>query len=87
MTAWSYFNNAVRRASGVSDFNFHDLRRTFMTLISEKTNFIESHLDGLLNHKQSETRSALKSGDGKRQLWRIRCQTAFELLNLRQQSS
>jgi integrase len=59
MTAWSYFNNAVRRASGVSDFNFHDLRRTFMTLISEKTNFIESHLDGLLNHKQSETRSGV----------------------------
>ena len=33
--AWSYFNKAVRRASGVTEFNLHDLRRTFNSLLSK----------------------------------------------------
>ena len=41
MRSWSFFNKAVRRASGVDQFNLHHLRRTFATLMSEHSNFKE----------------------------------------------
>lgn len=59
MKAWSYFNKAVRRASDVSDFNLHDLRRTFTSLLSEHSPFSESLVDSLLNHKRSSTRTGV----------------------------
>ena len=59
MKAWSYFNKTVRLASGISDFNLHDLRRTFTSLLSEHSPFSESLIDSLLNHKRSSTRSGV----------------------------
>ena len=57
MRSWSHFNTSVRKATGVYNFNLHDLRRSFSTLIAEHSEFGESLIDGLLNHKQSVTRS------------------------------
>ena len=59
MKSWSHFNASVRKATGVQNFNLHDLRRTFSTLIKEHTEFSEGLIDGLLNHKQSATRSGV----------------------------
>jgi integrase len=57
MRSWSHFNASVRKSTGVQNFNLHDLRRTFSTLVAEHSEFGESLIDGLLNHKQSVTRS------------------------------
>ena len=59
MNSWSHFNASVRKATGVKNFNLHDLRRTFSTLIAEHSEFGEGLIDGLLNHKQSATRSGV----------------------------
>ena len=59
MSSWSYFNQSVRRATGVESFILHDLRRTFSTLMAEHTDVSESLIDSLLNHKQSATRGGV----------------------------
>ena len=59
MKSWSHLNASVRKATGVKNFNLHDLRRTFSTLIAEHSEFGEGLIDGLLNHKQSATRSGV----------------------------
>ena len=59
MKSWSHFNTSVRNASTVHNFNLHHLRRTFSTLAAEQSDFSESLIDGLLNHKQSVTRSGV----------------------------
>jgi len=56
MKSWTYFNKAVRSATGVKHFNLHDLRRTFVTLLSEESKFSEGLVDSLLNHSRSVTR-------------------------------
>ena len=56
MRSWSFFNKTVRRASGIEHFNLHHLRRTFATLMSEHSDFDESLIDSILNHKRSATR-------------------------------
>lgn len=57
MRSWSHFNAAVRNSTGLQNFKLHDLRRTFSTLVAEHSEFGEGLIDGLLNHKQSVTRS------------------------------
>ena len=59
MRSWSYFNNAVRHASGIDFFNLHHLRRTFATQMSEHSNFAEGIIDATLNHKRSATRAGV----------------------------
>ena len=59
MRSWSFFNKAVRRASGIDRFILHDLRRTFATQMSEHSNFDESIIDAVLNHKRSATRAGV----------------------------
>ena len=59
MKSWSFFNKTVRRASGLAQFNLHNLRRTFATLLSEHSDFAESLIDSLLNHKKSATRTGV----------------------------
>jgi len=59
MKSWSHFNNSVRKATGIDNFNIHNLRRTFSTLTAENSEFGEGLIDGLLNHKQSATRSGV----------------------------
>ena len=59
MRSWSFFNKAVRHASGIDRFILHDLRRTFATQMSEHSNFDESIIDAVLNHKRSATRAGV----------------------------
>jgi integrase len=59
MKSWAYFTKAVRRASGVEHFNLHDLRRTFVTLLSEHSHFSEGLVDSLLNHNRSGSRTGV----------------------------
>ena len=59
MRSWSFFNKAVRRASGIDFFNLHHLRRTFATQMSEHSNFAEGIIDATLNHKRSATRAGV----------------------------
>ena len=59
MKAWSYFNKKVREASDVAHFNLHNFRRTFSSLISEHSDFSESLVDSLLNHRRSQTRQGV----------------------------
>ena len=59
MRSWSHFNNSVRKATDIDNFNIHNLRRTFSTLIAENSEFGEGLIDGLLNHKQSAKRSGV----------------------------
>jgi integrase len=59
MRSWSFFNKAVRRASGIDFFNLHHLRRTFATQMSEHSTFDENIVDAALNHKRSATRAGV----------------------------
>lgn len=59
MQSWSHFNKKVRKASRIEDFTLHDLRRTFSTLMAEQSDVSLDVIDGLLNHKQSETRGGV----------------------------
>ena len=42
MKSWSFFNKEVRKASGISNFNLHNLRRSFSSLISEHSEISET---------------------------------------------
>jgi integrase len=59
--SWSKITGQIRVASGVEDFNFHDLRRTFMTTLAEHGVGDEETVDALLNHRQAATRSGVKA--------------------------
>jgi integrase len=61
MTSWTRYVEAIRKASGVADFNFHDLRRTFMSTMAEEDAASIDVLDALLNHRQSATRSGMRA--------------------------
>ena len=59
MKSWSHFNKVIRNASGVLDFNLHDLMRSFSTIIEENTDYGEAIIDSLLNHSQASTRQGV----------------------------
>ena len=59
MKSWAYFNKAGRRSTGVEHFNLHDLRRTFVTMLSEHSSFSEGLVDSLLNHSRSGSRTGV----------------------------
>lgn len=59
MKSWTYFNKFVRHATGVEHFNLHDLRRTFVTMLSEHSSFSEGLVDSLLNHSRSGSRTGV----------------------------
>jgi integrase len=61
MTSWMRYGEAIRKVSGVADFNFHDLRRTFMTVMAEHDKAPIDVLDALLNHRQSATLSGVRA--------------------------
>jgi integrase len=58
-TGWSKVKLALDRASGVHDWRFHDFRRTCATHLSE-VGFDPDLIDGLLNHRQSQSRGGVK---------------------------
>lgn len=59
----------VRVASGVADFNFHDLRRTFLTTLAELGVGDATVADALLNHRQSATRAGVLAAYNHASLW------------------
>lgn len=59
----------IRVASGVSDFNFHDLRRTFLTTLAELGVGDATVADALLNHRQSATRAGVLAAYNHARLW------------------
>ncbi len=63
------FAKQIREASGIGDFNFHDLRRTFTTCLSELGVGNPAVADALLNHRQSETRSGVIASYNHSSLW------------------
>ncbi|KAE9627821.1 tyrosine-type recombinase/integrase [Parasedimentitalea maritima] len=67
--SWSTLNNQVRKASGIEDFNFHHLRRTFFTCMAELGLADQGVTDALLNHRQSATRSGVIGAYNHSRLW------------------
>lgn len=61
--------NEIRKLSGVGDFNFHDLRRTFVTTLAELGIGDPMIADALLNHRQSQTRSGVMAAYNHARLW------------------
>jgi integrase len=61
MNAWNHFIDRIEAASGVSEFRWHDLRRTFMTELAEHNIGSVDTVDACLNHRQSATRSGVRA--------------------------
>ncbi len=59
----------VRAASGITDFNMHHLRRTFLTTLAESGAADAAVADALLNHRQSATRSGVLAAYNHASLW------------------
>lgn len=68
-TSWTSLKNKVRKGSGLEDFNFHDLRRTFFTVLAEHGIGEPTVVDALLNHRQSSTRSGVIAAYNHATLW------------------
>ncbi len=68
-TGWSALTKRIRKASEIDDFNFHDLRRTFMTVMAELGIGDPTVADALLNHRQSATRSGVIAAYNQASLW------------------
>jgi integrase len=61
MRGWGHLVDRVEKASGVADFKWHDLRRTFMTELAEHNIGNADIVDACLNHRQSATRSGVRA--------------------------
>ncbi|WP_321830280.1 tyrosine-type recombinase/integrase [Thalassovita sp.] len=81
-TSWTSLKNKVRKGSGVEDFNFHDLRRTFMTVLAEQGVGDPTVADALLNHRQSTTRAGVLAAYNHATLWpqKVRMMDAWAAL-------
>lgn len=58
VSTWSDMVRALRAASGLTSWSLHDLRRSVVTALAEN-GVAEAVADGLLNHRQSGTRSGV----------------------------
>lgn len=81
-TSWTSFKNKVRKGSGVADFRFHDLRRTFMTVLADQGIGDPSVADALLNHRQSATKAGVIAAYNQAALWpqKVRLMDAWAAL-------
>lgn len=61
MNSWGHLVDRVVAASGIEDFKWHDLRRTFMTELAEHGIGNADTVDACLNHRQSATRSGVRA--------------------------
>jgi site-specific recombinase XerC len=68
-TSWTSLKKKVRKGSGVEDFKFHDLRRTFFTVLAEQGIGDPTVADALLNHRQSSTRAGVIAAYNHATLW------------------
>ena len=58
ISTWSDMVRALRAASGLTSWSLHDFRRSIVTALAEN-GIAEAVADGLLNHRQSATRSGV----------------------------
>ena len=65
----SALTKRICEASGVEDFNFHNLRRTFFTTLAEMGVGDSAVTDSLLCHRQSATRSGVIAAYNHAGLW------------------
>jgi len=69
--AWSWLKYAMIDAGFVAeDWGWHDLRRTFISLMAERDLADENVLDAALNHRQSATRGGVKGIYNRARRWR-----------------
>jgi integrase len=69
--AWSWLKYAMIEAGFVAeDWGWHDLRRTFISLMAERDLADENVLDAALNHRQSATRGGVKGIYNRARRWR-----------------
>src|SRR5262249_8968942 len=59
--SWGHLIDRVAAVSGIKDFQWHDLRRTFMTELAEHDIGNVDVVDACLNHRQSATRSGVRA--------------------------
>jgi integrase len=60
MNTWSRFAKRIRAASGLTNFGWHDLRRTFNSELAEHDIGDPDTVDACLNHRQSDTRRGVR---------------------------
>jgi len=69
--AWSWLKYAMIDVGFVAeDWGWHDLRRTFISLMAERDLADESVLDAALNHRQSATRGGVRGIYNRARRWR-----------------
>ena len=61
LSATSRITDQIRDASGVKHFQWHDLRRLFVSTLADHEIGDPDLLDGLLNHRGSETRGGIRA--------------------------
>lgn len=69
MQSWTSFSKRIRRLSGVPDFKLHDIRRLFVSELAEQNIGDTDVTDGLLNHRQSGSRSGVKGAYQQSRQW------------------
>jgi integrase len=68
--AWSWLKRAVIQAGfNAEDWGWHDLRRTFVSLMAERDLADEGILDAALNHRQSATRGGVRGIYNRARRW------------------
>jgi integrase len=61
MNAWDHLVDRIEDTSGIEEFKWHDMRRTFMTELAEHDIGSIETVDACLNHRQSATRSGVRA--------------------------
>ena len=69
MKSWKSLLNSVRKASDIPDFGWHHMRRTFMTTLADQGIGSADVADALLNHRQSASRSGVRTAYDHSALW------------------
>ena len=79
LSGWSQLKRRIDKAGSLSDWTWHDWRRTFVTHLAERGHD-EPVLDALINHKQSATRGGVLGVYNVSERWddRVRAMHAWD---------
>ena len=61
LSATNRITDQIREASGIKQFQWHDLRRLFVSTLADHEIGDPDLLDSLLNHRGSETRGGVRA--------------------------
>ena len=67
MNSWANYNRRVRKYA--PNFSLHDMRKVFVSVLAEQGRGDAETTDGLLNHRQSETKGGIKAAYHQANLW------------------